>query len=671
VIDLSRNVVSRVAPSVDVLVLFPWLGIGALVWIATFLRIRGFGRLLRDGSLPSPELQARAAELAARVGLRRAPAVWMSGSPISPLVWAVGLRPRIIVPGALWQGLDPDQRDALLLHELAHIKRRDHWVRFLEIAAIGLYWWHPVVWWARRKLREAEEQCCDDWVVRLLPCRAKVYAYALLDTLDFLAKRPGLLSLGGSGLIEECQLKRRLVRILSPASAKRSHWAGSVGVLGLTTISLFTGPRLASDRYFHALDLGTLGGRSTEGIKLNALGQVVGRSEVADEGLGDPRSHEPVFHPFRTASDRPIDPRTDDLAAVLTPRVPRVELCFPSDINSSGQVALPTYSDERYSPWPQYHGFILDGVRLVDIDPDGISGGEPTATAINEAGQFVGIARRSRNLPQSRPGIAGAPWAQEQLAFRTRPGQPVDLARDDLGHLGGRDLITRLFSTQAWDVNQYGQVVGASLALDGWHHAFRTGYNQPINPATDDLGTLGGKSSDARGTNDLGQAVGSSDRGNGTSHAFRTGPNQPINPATDDLGALGGPSSHANAINNQGDVVGGTMTAEREDLAFLFTGGKMIDLNSRVTLGTGWILEDAWDINDRGQILAIAVDFRSRDPRFRPPRRTYLLTPAPDVIPPAMFFLGTAVTAAGLVLAKARRRAASPLSRLEDFRMCV
>ena len=67
----------------------------------------------------------------------------------------------------------------LLLHELAHLKRRDHWVRWLELVVAGLYWWHPVVWWARRALREAEEQCCDAWVVWAMPDRSRTYASCL------------------------------------------------------------------------------------------------------------------------------------------------------------------------------------------------------------------------------------------------------------------------------------------------------------------------------------------------------------------------------------------------------------------------------------------------------------------------------------------------------------
>jgi bla regulator protein blaR1 len=81
------------------------------------------------------------------------------------------------VPRRLWDRLDPDQRQTLLLHELAHLRRRDHWVRCLELGVTILYRWHPSAWWARVTLREAEEQCCDAWVVWAMPGAVRTYMH--------------------------------------------------------------------------------------------------------------------------------------------------------------------------------------------------------------------------------------------------------------------------------------------------------------------------------------------------------------------------------------------------------------------------------------------------------------------------------------------------------------
>ena len=110
------------------------------------------------------------------------------GSTASSHRWCgpLGWRPRLILPRELWKSLDDHQRATLIIHELAHLRRGDHHLRFFELLVTALYWWHPVLWWARRALRDVEEQCCDAWVVWALPDAAKSYAETLLETLDFL-----------------------------------------------------------------------------------------------------------------------------------------------------------------------------------------------------------------------------------------------------------------------------------------------------------------------------------------------------------------------------------------------------------------------------------------------------------------------------------------------------
>ena len=74
------------------------------------------------------------------------------------MLWAIATTARLLIPEPLLGRLSEQQWDTLLAHELAHLRRRDHWVRRFELFVVGLYWWHPVVWWARRELQEAEEQ---------------------------------------------------------------------------------------------------------------------------------------------------------------------------------------------------------------------------------------------------------------------------------------------------------------------------------------------------------------------------------------------------------------------------------------------------------------------------------------------------------------------------------
>jgi bla regulator protein BlaR1 len=218
-------------PSWRLLVSAVWLA-GSLCWFTVAaLRICRFRRLLRHARTAPDEVQQQARRLAVSLGLRRCPAVWFVPAPVSPLLWALVGPPRLLLPQALWATLTGRQRDTLLAHELAHLRRRDHWVRWLELLVLGLYWWHPVVWWARRELREAEEQCCDAWVLWALPDAAEDYARALLQTLAFLSQSRPALPVGASGAGRVSLLKRRLTMILRGSSSRSLGWPGFLALL--------------------------------------------------------------------------------------------------------------------------------------------------------------------------------------------------------------------------------------------------------------------------------------------------------------------------------------------------------------------------------------------------------------------------------------------------------
>ncbi len=213
------------------------------------LRVVRFHRLLRFATLASPALQGRAVALARRMGLARAPRVWFIPGVVCPMLWPLGRGARVLIPIELWDRLGERQRLSLLAHELAHLRRRDHWVRLPEVLASVLYWWCPLTWYARRRLREAEELCCDAWVVWALPDAGRDYASALLETVEFVsAGRAGgggvparsPLPMLASGMGQFHQLRRRLVMIKHarvPRSLSGPGWF-AVGALALGLLPL-------------------------------------------------------------------------------------------------------------------------------------------------------------------------------------------------------------------------------------------------------------------------------------------------------------------------------------------------------------------------------------------------------------------------------------------------
>jgi len=221
---------------------------GALAgWALATVRIVRFQRVLRDVQPVPGEWQARTDDLAKRLGLGRRPAVCLVPGRVPPMLWAIGGRPRLLVPSQLWSTMSADDRTSLLLHELAHLRRRDHWVRWLELIVVGLYWWFPAVWWIRRSLREAEEQCCDAWVVWAMPSGAKTYAAALLAAVEFVsgARTAPVAASATSGNGHVSCLKRRLRMILRAKTPKGLSWAGRLAVMATAALLLPLAPSWA------------------------------------------------------------------------------------------------------------------------------------------------------------------------------------------------------------------------------------------------------------------------------------------------------------------------------------------------------------------------------------------------------------------------------------------
>ncbi len=224
-----------------------WLA-GAGVWFGlAAYRMRRFHLLLRHAAPASSPLRLKARGLARKLGLGDGPEVWLVPGRLPPMLWSAFGPTRLLLPRDLPELIDEKQLETLLLHELAHLRRRDHWVRYLEFFALGIYWWHPVAWFARRELREAEEQCCDAWVMATLPNSGRSYSLALLETLDFLSEPCAALPVLASGVGPVADLKRRLRMILSGTTPRNLGWRGTLTLLGLGAILLPALPAWAFD----------------------------------------------------------------------------------------------------------------------------------------------------------------------------------------------------------------------------------------------------------------------------------------------------------------------------------------------------------------------------------------------------------------------------------------
>jgi beta-lactamase regulating signal transducer with metallopeptidase domain len=165
-----------------------WAAGGALLLSVSLLRYHALERRLSAGAgRAAPELRALAGRLAARLSLSAVPEVLVARGTASALVLGF-VRPRVVLPTALAARIGSAELDHVLLHELAHCRRRDSLQGLVCLVLHAAFWFHPLVWWAAARLFALRELCCDQAVVRALggdpmPYRATLlrHAAALLE----------------------------------------------------------------------------------------------------------------------------------------------------------------------------------------------------------------------------------------------------------------------------------------------------------------------------------------------------------------------------------------------------------------------------------------------------------------------------------------------------------
>lgn len=219
------------------------LGLVSLRLIGTLLLMRRVRR-----GVPAPAGIARQIEeVAASIGLKRAPRTVFVDDNVSPMV-SCGLTPTLVLPVRLWRQLDRKGRRAVVYHELAHIRRGDHRVRWLEMLICSLLWWHPLVWWTRKRLGEEAEFACDAWVVWLMPENRRAYAQALLQTKQYLARTHDGLPAAALGMTSgrTQRFARRLTMVMTASNRPRLSLTGMGLACALFATSWLLTPAPAS-----------------------------------------------------------------------------------------------------------------------------------------------------------------------------------------------------------------------------------------------------------------------------------------------------------------------------------------------------------------------------------------------------------------------------------------
>ena len=231
----------------------PWFGILSdpvvlfVIWATVAVLFAGwlaFGALSvhriirRSRVLDSPDWTNPLWEVADRLELNNAPRLVRSDDAKMPFACGL-LQPTIVLP-AECDGWTVDRRRAVLLHELAHVRRRDLVGHTVGRFACALYWFHPLVWTAAKRLRSESERACDDLALNC-GARASDYAEHLLDIVT--GVRHHATPAVALAMARRKEFEGRMLAILDPELRRRApsrrQTMGLVG--GLAVLSLVVG----------------------------------------------------------------------------------------------------------------------------------------------------------------------------------------------------------------------------------------------------------------------------------------------------------------------------------------------------------------------------------------------------------------------------------------------
>lgn len=211
-----------------------------IIFIARFIRLTAnliyVQRLRNYKTFAVPELwEEKIRELIALLGIRKQIQVFESGIVKVPVVMGV-LKPLILLPAGLLAHLPADEIEAILLHELAHIQRRDYFVNLLQNIAETIFFFNPAVMWLSAMIREERENCCDDIAIAVTNNRTQfINALISFQEYNLAGSAYGIAFPGGKN-----HLLNRVKRIISERNKTLNATEKSLLTFGMAVLIMFS-----------------------------------------------------------------------------------------------------------------------------------------------------------------------------------------------------------------------------------------------------------------------------------------------------------------------------------------------------------------------------------------------------------------------------------------------
>ena len=205
-------------------VIFAWIA----RWRRMCVAMRGAVRLRAGREVESLRRLERAGKLEKRIE------ILLSRASLEPGIFGIA-HPVLIWPEGISARLDDAHVEAILAHEVGHVRRRDNLFAAIHMLVEAIFWFHPLVWFLGTRLVEEREVACDEEVLELGSER-QVYAESILRICEFCVGSPLTCVSGVTG----ADLKRRIVRIMTPSAARRLDFGKKflLGVVALAAIGV-------------------------------------------------------------------------------------------------------------------------------------------------------------------------------------------------------------------------------------------------------------------------------------------------------------------------------------------------------------------------------------------------------------------------------------------------
>ncbi|MGB8539934.1 MAG: M56 family metallopeptidase, partial [Acidobacteriaceae bacterium] len=199
-------------------------GVVAILWLAGFVTVIGlwcvrWRRVAAAINGAVPVHHGREEEILRRVeksaGIRTPISLWSSQTSLEPGIFGI-VRPLLLWPAGISQHLQDAHLEAIITHEVQHVRRRDNLAAAVHMVVEAIFWFHPLAWWLGARLVEERERACDEAVL-LLGNPPEIYAESILKTCEFCVASPLACVSGVTG----ADLTQRMVRIMTQRSVDK------------------------------------------------------------------------------------------------------------------------------------------------------------------------------------------------------------------------------------------------------------------------------------------------------------------------------------------------------------------------------------------------------------------------------------------------------------------